>query len=60
MRLMRQMEKKHWLQEGIQEGIALNIYNLMDTMKLSLSQAMEALKIPDEEKEKYAARIQKL
>ena len=64
MRLMRQAEQKYWMQEGIQQGVqqrsVIDIRNLMDTMNLNLNQAMDALKIPVEEQEAYAARIQKL
>lgn len=62
MRLMREMERKYWLQEGIQEGRqaenTLHIRNLMETMKLTLEQAMDALKIPMEEQDFYTAKIQ--
>ncbi|MDE6851949.1 MAG: hypothetical protein K2J67_05610 [Lachnospiraceae bacterium] len=51
LRLIRQDER----QEGIEESIR----NLMETMKLNLSQAMDALKIPTEDRSMYAARIQK-
>ena len=60
MRLMRQAEQKYWMQEGIQQRSVIDIRNLMETMNLILNQAMDALKIPVEEQEAYAARIQKL
>jgi len=34
-----------------------NIKNLMETLKLSAEQAMDALKIPDSEKAKYMSRL---
>lgn len=40
-------------EKGIEKGILLSIRNLMETMGWSLEQAMEGLKIPEEEKTKY-------
>ena len=37
-------------EKGIQKGILLSIRNLMETMGWSVEQAMEGLKIPEEEK----------
>ena len=51
MRLLRQAERQGYTEESI--------CNLMETMKLSLSQAMDALKIPAEDRSMYAARIQR-
>ena len=51
LRLIRQDER----QQGVEESIC----NLMETMKLSLNQAMDALKIPAEDRSMYAARIQR-
>ncbi len=51
MRLLRQAERQGYAEESIR--------NLMETMKLSLSQAMDALKIPAEDRSMYAARIQR-
>ena len=39
--------------KGIEEGILNSIRNLMDSMKLSAKQAMQALKISEDEYEKY-------
>ncbi len=39
---------------GEAEGIAFSITNLMETMNLAREQAMDALKVPPEERAKYA------
>ena len=48
-------------QEGFREGADQNrldnIRSLMETMKLTAKQAMEALKIPESEQSKYIARL---
>ncbi len=49
--------KEVWKEEAMEEGLEKGIRNLMDTMKLTLNQAMDALKIPAEEQPMYAARI---
>lgn len=55
IRLLRQAER-----EGArQENMEVALRNLMETMKLNLNQAMDALKIPAEERSIYTARIQK-
>lgn len=51
IRLLRQAERQGYTEESI--------CNLMETMKLSLNQAMDALKIPAEDRSMYAARIQR-
>lgn len=53
--LLRQAEREGACQENMEEALC----NLMETMKLNLSQAMDALKIPTEERSVYTARIQK-
>lgn len=47
------------IQEAVEQSVTESICNLMETMKLSLSQAMDALKIPAEDRSMYAARIQR-
>ena len=59
LRLIRQDERQEGIQSGIQQGMENGIRNLMETMKLSLNQAMDALKIPDEDRSMYATRIQR-
>ena len=48
-------------QEGFREGADQNrlenIRSIMETMKLTAKQAMEALKIPESEQSKYIARL---
>ena len=46
-------------EKGIQKGILLSIRNLMETMGWSVEQAMEGLKIPEEEKRKYLDELKK-
>ena len=40
-----------------EERLLQDIRSLMDTMKLSVEQAMDALKVPDYDKEKYVERL---
>lgn len=46
-------------EKGIQKGILLSIRNLMETMRWPVEQAMEGLKIPEEEKRKYLEELKK-
>lgn len=46
-------------EKGIQKGILLSIRNLMETMGWLPEQAMEGLKIPEEEKRKYLDELKK-
>jgi hypothetical protein len=48
---------KEKYEQGIDRGIELSIKNLMETMKLSAKQAMDALKIPEEERAVYLKRL---
>lgn len=41
-------------ERGMTEGVVTSIKNIMETLDLTLDQAMAALKVPDEEREKYA------
>ncbi len=45
------------ISQGISQGVSRAISNLMNTMKLTLEQAMDALLVPDEEREMYAKMI---
>jgi hypothetical protein len=45
--------------QGITQGILSSIQNLMESMSWSAEQAMNALKIPEEERSKYADEINK-
>ena len=45
------------MKKGMEKGIEKGIRSLMENMKLSLNQAMDALNIPAEEQPMYAARI---
>jgi hypothetical protein len=46
-------------EKGITKGILASIQNLMESMSWSAEQAMNALKIPEEERSKYANEINK-
>ena len=46
--------RKDGLQEGRAEGTLSSIKNLMETLGLSIEAAMNALKIPEDERTKYA------
>jgi hypothetical protein len=46
-------------EKGITKGILASIRNLMESMSWSAEQAMNALKIPEEERSKYANEINK-
>ncbi|NBH74189.1 hypothetical protein D3Z51_19780 [Clostridiaceae bacterium] len=49
------------LERGLERGIEITtlnaIRNLMETLKLTEEQAMEVLKVPEEEKVKYAGML---
>ena len=45
------------IKQGIKEGICTAIKNLMSTTNWSAEQAMEALKIPEKEREAYAEQL---
>ena len=46
------------LEKGVEIGTVRAIENLMETLKLTIEQAMEALKIPENEREKYRDRLE--
>ena len=43
--------------EGREENMLSSIHNLMDTMNFTVEKAMEALKVPMEDRERYASAI---
>ncbi len=45
------------LERGLETGTLNAIRNLMETLKLTAEQAMEALKVPKEEKAKYVGML---
>ncbi len=53
----REEGRKEGMKEGEQYTLLESIRSLMETLKLSADQAMEALRIPTEEREKYRAMI---
>ena len=54
-------EKKAAREQGLEQGVDQNriesIKNLMDSLKFTPRQAMDALKIPASEQPKYASKI---
>ena len=50
--------ERELIQQGKDEAMIFSIRNLMQSLKLSVQQAMDALGIPAEEQPKYAAQIQ--
>ena len=50
--------RKDGIQEGRAEGTLSSIKNLMETLGLSIEAAMNALKIPEDERIKYANLLQ--
>ncbi len=45
------------LERGKREGFAISIQNLMETLKLTMEQAMDALKVPEADREMYKAML---
>ena len=48
------------LKAGREEGKLQSIHDLMDTMNLSMEKAMDALKIPPQDRERYASAMKSL
>ena len=51
--------KMEGLQEGIKKGLLSSIRNLMESMDWTADQAMNALKISEEDQEKYRMLLKK-
>ena len=49
----REEGRREGHQEGVNQARVENIKNLMESLKLTAKQAMDALKIPDSERERY-------
>ncbi len=49
--------KREGIREGAEKTLLESVKNLMDTMKWSAEQAMEALKVPEGDQEKYLKRL---
>ena len=58
----RGMEKglEQGLEQGMEHGFLSSIRNLMETMSWSSGQAMDALKIPRENRERYEQLLKQL
>lgn len=52
-----EVRREEGIEYGMERSTENGICSLMETMKLSLNQAMDALKIPAEEQPMYAQRI---
>lgn len=60
VRFMRHwIERIEYLEEGRAESLLESIRNLMETLQLTEEQAMAALKIPEEERGKYAEMLKR-
>ena len=49
----RQIGIQQGIQQGTQQALLNSLRNLMETMHIAADKAMEVLKIPNEEREKY-------
>jgi predicted transposase YdaD len=47
------------LEQGLEQGTLNAIQNLMESLKMTAGQAMEALKIPEADKVKYTGMLNK-
>ncbi len=54
---VRDAIRKEVREECFAEGREESLRNLMDSLKLTAVQAMDALKIPADEREKYASKL---
>ena len=51
--------REHWArEEGREEGLVKSIRNIMDSLGMSLEQAMDAVKVPTESRAHIASRLQ--
>lgn len=48
------------LEQGVENGLLSSIRNLMETMNWSCTQAMNALKIPEQNRERYEQILKKM
>ena len=48
------------MKEGKKEGKAEDLINMMESLKLSIEQAMQALKIPENDWDEYRALVAQL
>ena len=46
-------------ERGVAKGILVSIKNLMETMNLTIEQAMAALKVPENERQKYMDMLER-
>ena len=54
----RKEGRREGRREGREEGVLDNIVSLTETLKLTASQAMDALRVPDEDRARYLAMIE--
>ena len=64
MVILDRYERMDWVtygneqkRKGAEDNLVENIKNLMETMSLTAQQAMDALKVPEESREKYLEKI---
>lgn len=51
--------REHWArEEGREEGLVKSIRNIMDSLGMSLEQAMDVVKVPMENRARIASRLQ--
>ena len=51
---------KEGKKEGIKQGKAEDLVNMMESLKMSIEQAMQALKIPENDWDEYRALVAQL
>ena len=56
-RAIREEAEKEGMKEGRENTLLISIKNLMQTMKLSAEEAMNALMIPDADKPRFRAKL---
>lgn len=56
--IMCNLSKGVW-EKGVTDGLLSSIQNLMESMKLTAEQVMDALKIPESDRQKYAELLEK-
>ena len=54
----REAGRQEGIEEGMETGFISSIRNLVDALRISIDQAMDLLKVKDEEREKYRRLVQ--
>lgn len=50
LKLLREAEFQAGIEQGLEQGLKTNIKNLMETMNISLDQALDLLKVPEDKR----------